>query len=450
MLWRMINNFFTGLDSSSNTGNTTMADTFNPTLESIIPLLNEIDVGITDSLIFIFNENITDGSGNITIYDASDNTIVEVIDISSDLVTISETELIVDPSFDLSYSTTYYVNIDAGTVQDSVGNEFAGLDSSSNTGMRFTTEEEPDIIAPTLISISPALNATDVSANTDLIFTFDENVLVSGSGNVTIYDVSNNLVVQEIDMTSVNVSISGEIMTAELLNDLSYNNEYYVNIDANVLADAANNLFAGLDSSSNTGMRFTTELDVYSPEIVSFSPALNSIDNLIDTNLVFTFNENITDGSGNITLYDASNNVALQVFDVSSSNVSITGREVTVTLQTDLSFDTLYYVNIDANTFEDSLGNSFTGLDSSSNSGMRFTTASDYIAPVLTNISPLLNAIDVSINTNLEFTFDEDITDGSGNITLYNASDNTIVEVIDISIRFGYYIWNSIDCRPVV
>ena len=216
--------------------------------------------GILNNLIFTFNENITDGSGNITIYDASDNTIAEVIDISSDFVTISGAQLVVDPSFDLSYSTTYYVNIDAGTVQDDLGNAFTGLDSSSNTGMRFTTQDEPDIISPTLVSFSPTLNSVDVSTNTGLVFTFDENINIGGFGNVTIYDVSNSIAVQAIDIFSDNTTISGEILTVNLLNDLSYNNEYYVNIDSNILADAANNLFAGLDSSSNTGMRFTTEL----------------------------------------------------------------------------------------------------------------------------------------------------------------------------------------------
>ena len=316
-------------------------------------------------------------------------------------------------------------------VQDDLGNAFTGLDSSSNTGMRFTTQDEPDIISPTLVSFSPTLNSVDVSTNTGLVFTFDENINIGGFGNVTIYDVSNSIAVQAIDIFSDNTTISGEILTVNLLNDLSYNNEYYVNIDSNILADAANNLFAGLDSSSNTGMRFT-EADTYLPEIVSLSPALDSSDNLIDTDLVFTFNEEIVVTSGNITLYDASSNVALQVFDVSSSDVSITGREVTVTLQTDLSFDTTYYVNIDANTFEDSVGNSFAGLDSSSNTGMRFTTASDYIGPVLTDIFPALNAIDISVNSALEFTFDEDITGGTGTITIFDASLNSTVQTISL------------------
>ena len=429
------NNFFVGLDSSSNTGMrfTTQLDTFGSVLSFFLPFLNETNVAITSNLTFNFDETITDGSGNITIYDVSGNSIVEVIDISSELVTISGTQLIVDPSFDLSYSTTYYVNMDAGIVQDSVGNAFIGLDSSSpDSGMRFTTEDEPDIIAPTLISFVPTLNATDVSANTDLVFTFSEEISIGGFGNVTIYDVSNNTAVQEIDLFSINTSISGEILTVNLINDLSYNNEYYVNIDANALTDNANNFFDGLDSSSNSGMRFTTEIDTFGPTIVSFTPTLDSSDNLIDTNLVFTFNEDVFATTGNITLYDASNNSTLQVFDVSSSDVSISGTQVTVSLQTDLSFDASYYVNIDSGAFEDNLGNSFTGLDSSLDTGMRFTVASDYIGPVLTDVFPALNAIDISVNSALEFTFDEDISGGTGSISIFDASLTSTIQTISL------------------
>ena len=163
-------------------------------------------------------------------------------------MTISGNQLTVDPSVDLSYSTTYYVNIDAGALEDSAGNAFTGLDSSSNSGMRFTTEEEPDIIAPTLVSFSPILNATDISANTELVFTFDENVFIVGDGEITIYDASTNAVIQEINSLSDNISISGEIVTASLSNNLSYNTSYYVNIDPDIIGDEANNSFIGLDS----------------------------------------------------------------------------------------------------------------------------------------------------------------------------------------------------------
>ena len=439
---------FTGLDTSDNlyyyctahsnmvsaftlVETTPQVDTSAPTLSSIIPLLDASNVAIDSNFTFVFSEDVSGSTGNITIYDNSDN-VVEIIDVSSANVSVLNNEVTVNPVSDLSYSTSYYVNIDAGALEDSLGNAFTGLDSSSNSGMRFTTEEEPDIIAPTLVSFSPILNATDISANTDLVFTFDENMFIVGDGEITIYDASTNAIIQEINSLSENISISGEIVTASLLNNLSYNTSYYVNIDSDIIGDEANNSFIGLDSSSNSGMRFTTEVDVYPPTLVSFTPALNSTNILIDTTLVFNLNEDVSANSGNITLYDASNNSALQVFDISSSDVSISGNQVTVTLQTDLSFDTSYYVNIDSGAFEDSVGNAFTGLDSSSNSGMRFTTASDYIGPVITSVSPLLNAVDISINSPLEFTFDEDISGGAGTINILDASLNSTIQTITL------------------
>ena len=426
-------NAFTGLDSSSNTGMifTTQLDTFAPTLISIFPTLNQTDIEINSNLTFTFSEDIVDASGNITIYDNSDN-IVEVIDVSSTNVLLSGSQVTVDPLFDLSYSTSYYVNIDSGAFEDSIGNAFTGLDSSSNSGMRFITQEEPDLISPTLSSFIPSLNATDVSINTILEFTFDENI-ATNSGSIIIYDDSTSAVIQSIDVTSENISISGEILTVNPTTDLSYNNAYYVNIDSGAFQDVVGNQFVGLDSSLATGMRFTTETDVYPPILTSIVPVLNATDISINTNLDFIFNEDISAVSGNITIYDSSDNSIIQVIGVSSEYVSVSGNQAIITLQTDLSFDTSYYVNIDSGTFHDALSNTFTGVDSSSNSGMRFTTATDYIGPVITSISPLLNATDVSINSNLEFTFDEDISDGSGNITIYNDSTNTVVQTIDVS-----------------
>jgi len=215
---------FTGLDTSDNlyyyctahsnmvsaftlVETTPVVDTTAPILSSIIPLLDASNVAINSNFTFVFSEDVSGSTGNITIYDNSDN-IVEIIDVSSVNVSVLNNEVNVNPVSDLSYSTSYYVNIDAGALEDSAGNAFTGLDSSSNSGMRFTTEEEPDIIAPTLVSFSPILNATDISANTDLVFTFDENMFIVGDGEITIYDASTNAIIQEINSLSENISIS--------------------------------------------------------------------------------------------------------------------------------------------------------------------------------------------------------------------------------------------------
>lgn len=430
-------NYFTGLDSSaSDTGMrfTTEPDVTLPTIISISPLLNAPNVSNNANLEFTFSEDVVAGSGNIFIYDSS-NTLLQTIDISSSYVTTTGSQVVVDPPSDLSYSTTVYVNIDASGFQDLRGNYFTGLDSSSSdTGMRFTIEEEPDIIAPTLISYSPILNVTDISVNTNLEFTFSEDV--SGvNGNIIIYRSSDNTVMDQINASSSNVTITGSQVVVNPTTDLSFNTSLYVNIESGAFQDGAGNAFSGLDSSgADTGMRFTTELDVTIPVITSISPILNATDLSINTNLEFIFSEEVVNGSGNILIYRSSDDRIMNTIDISSSEVTISGNRVVVNPPTDLSYNTSFYVNIDASGFQDLRGNYFTGLDSSgADTGMRFTTAPDITIPVITSISPTLNATSVAINTNLEFTFSEDVLPVSGNVLLYDASNNELLHTFDVN-----------------
>lgn len=429
-------NSFTGLDSSSNSGmrftTEIELDTTPPSIIDFNPPLSATNISINTPLEFTFDENIVIGAGNIRIYDNSDN-IIESIDVSSVNVSIVDTQVTINPSFDLSYSTSYHVSIDSGAVEDGSGNSFTGIESSSNNGMRFTTAEEPDIIAPTLSSFIPVLNAIDVSINTPLEFTFDENI-VNGTGNIIIYDSSDNII-ESINVSSTGVSISGEILTIDLTNDLSYNNSYYVNIESGAIQDEVGNNYIGLDSSgADTGMRFTTEEDIISPIIIHFNPISGRINFPINGTLTFTFNEDIVIGSGNVTVHRVSDNTIVQTFDISSSEVSIVNNKIIINPSTDFPYNTELYVNIDSGIVDDVHNNNFTGLDSSSlSTGLRFTTERDLIPPSLVSFSPGTGITDVSVNTNIDFTFSEDVYVNNGNITINRSSNDIILQVINVT-----------------
>lgn len=429
-------NSFTGLDSSSNSGmrftTEIELDTTPPSIIGFNPALNATNISINTSLEFTFDENIVIGAGNIRIYDNSDN-IIESIDVSSVNVSIADSQVTINPSFDLSYNTSYHVSIDSGAVEDGSGNSFTGIESSSNNGMRFTTAEEPDIIAPTLSSFIPVLNAIDVSINTPLEFTFDENI-VNGTGNIIIYDSSDNII-ESINVSSTGVSISGEILTIDLTNDLSYNNSYYVNIESGVIQDEVGNNYIGLDSSgADTGMRFTTEEDIISPIIIQFNPISGRINFPINGTLAFTFNEDIVIGSGNITVHRVSDNTIIKTFDISSSEVSIVNNKIIINPSTDFPYNTALYVNIDSGIVDDVHNNNFIGLDSSSlSTGLRFTTERDLVPPSLVNFSPGTGITDVSVNTTIDFTFSEDVYVNNGNITIHRSSNDIILQVINVT-----------------
>jgi hypothetical protein len=155
-----------------------------------------------------------------------------------------------------------YVNIDSGAFKDNVNNLFIGLTSSSvDNGMRFTmvsSDTEPDVTPPTLISISPTLNSADLRLDTSLIFTFSEEV-VPVTGGIVIYNASNSTIIQTIDVNSSHVKVVGRRVTVTPPVYLPENTQVYVNFHTNTFLDYAGNNYAGLNSSvAGSGMRFTT------------------------------------------------------------------------------------------------------------------------------------------------------------------------------------------------
>ena len=76
-------------------------------------------------------------SGNITIKKTSDDSTVETIDVTSGQVTGTGTsQITINPSSDLFGGFEYYVLIDATAFDDSAGNSYAGI--SSTTALSFT------------------------------------------------------------------------------------------------------------------------------------------------------------------------------------------------------------------------------------------------------------------------------------------------------------------------
>ena len=119
-------------------------------------------------------------NGDIVIYKASDDSVVETIDVTSNQVTGSGTsQITINPSNDLSTSTEYYIKIDATAFDDPNGNSYVGI--NDKISLSFTTSG--DVIAPILVSSSPADDAIAVANNSNIVLTFSEAVDVE-TGNI--------------------------------------------------------------------------------------------------------------------------------------------------------------------------------------------------------------------------------------------------------------------------
>jgi hypothetical protein len=143
------------------------------------------------------------------------------------------------------YFATYAVN-SAGTT----------LDSSAQQNFWTQASTTP----PTLLSIFPANNATDVLPAADLVATFDETI-VAGSGSIQLRRSSDGSLVESFDVTS---SPQLAFSTAQLIiqptSNLATNQQYYVLIPFGAVMDTSSNSFAGITSA--TGWRFTVPAPV--------------------------------------------------------------------------------------------------------------------------------------------------------------------------------------------
>ena len=150
-------------------------DSTAPTLSSSTPADNATDVAIDSNIVLNFSESVDVESGNITIKKTSDDSVIETIDVTSSNVTGTGTsQITINPSNDLDKGIEYYILIDASAFDDSAGNSYAGI--SSTTALSFTT-----------IFSDPTLDK-DI---TGIINT--QTILVNESVNYSIETINNRL-----------------------------------------------------------------------------------------------------------------------------------------------------------------------------------------------------------------------------------------------------------------
>ena len=87
--------------------------------------------------------------------------------------------------------------------------------------------------------------------------------------------------------------------------------------------------------------------------VTGIAPLDGSTNVPLTSDLVFTFNENVAKGQGNIYVVRQGTGTTGVAVDVRSANVAISGNQVTVDLPTDLELDNTYSVFIDRGAFLD-------------------------------------------------------------------------------------------------
>lgn len=251
---------YTPSASSGSLATLNISSATAPTISNLSPADDSTTVTLDANLVITFSEAIAYDSGNITIYKSSDDTVFESINVTSGAVTVSGSQVTINPTGTFAEGTSYYVFIDATAFQSNDDSAyFAGINSPAT--YNFTT-----LSAPTLSSSSPADNATDVSINTNIVLNFSDNVDAE-TGNIEIRKTSDNSLVEAIAVGSARVTGSGtSTITIDPTASLDVATEYYVLIDATAFDSTGGLSFAGI--SDPTALSFTTSADATSPTMV--------------------------------------------------------------------------------------------------------------------------------------------------------------------------------------
>ena len=382
-------------------------------------------VGKTSALKLAFNENVMSGAGAIEIR-RQDGVLVKSVDAAA-ITYDNKIATILSDMTELPVNQLYYVVIPSGVITDKSGNPYVGI--SGITAWTFTLKDD---VTPQA-TYTPN-NVSGISVNTNLELTFDRPV-VSNPGTtaptswIAIYKADGNAV-ELIKPTAypTKVMYSADGMTATIdINTLEQNTTYNVEVSAGAMRSTTAVDFLGVDK---TMWSFSTE-DNTAPLAIEFTPADGEAIDLWENTLTVKFDKNIAKGTGKIYVRLANGDL-VQEFDVTSEDVTVADDMLSFTVD-GLMVASDYYVIIEntAITNTSTTPEKFAGLLIPT--AWTFSTNGDDIAPTAEYAPNGVLAVDlVPADVVLTMTFAEPVLTGLGNLVIYDAVADTVVETIAI------------------
>ncbi len=194
---------------------------------------------------------------------------------------------------------------------------------------------EPDVVAPTVVSITPVSNTTDISITPTIRVKFSEPIKIESVN-------STNVVLQNASGTKVasSLNVNGETVNITPSSALAYESVYTLSISG--VTDVSDN---SLDIAFNSS--FTTKIepdnsDKVAPTVVSYTPESSAVDISVDSDIEITFSEEV-----NLDTLKS----ALSLKSQSGTNVNISvvlnGEHVTVTPDSSLRAGTVYTMSVE-------------------------------------------------------------------------------------------------------
>jgi Ca2+-binding RTX toxin-like protein/methionine-rich copper-binding protein CopC len=412
------------LNASTNpTASLTITDNPAPILSSSTPTDNATAVVVNSNIVLTFNEAVQAGTGNIVISNGNgtETRIIAVTDSSQ--VTISGNIVTINPTTNLNttfasgtlwdeYKGAYNVQMASGVIKGLAGNAYAGI--SDPTTLNFTTA---DTQAPTLISSTPADNATAVAVDSNIVLTFSELVQIY-TGNIVISNGTDTRTIAVSDSSQVILGADPMIITINPTADLNAGSSYNVQMGSDVFRDSWGNFYAGISNAAT--LNFTTA-DAQAPTLSSSTPTDNATAVAVGNNITLTFSGAVQAGVGNIVISNGTDTRTISVTD--TSQVTINGRTVTINPTADLNAGGSYNIQMAGGVIKDLGGNAFAGINNATT--LNFATLNT--APTATNLNKTEN---YTKNTALNLTdivvTDVDSTNVTATLTLSNTAAGSL------------------------
>ena len=176
------------------------------------------------------------------------------------------------------------------------------------------------------------------------------------------------------------------------------------------------------------------DADTNNPLVSSYSP-LNGVNTVSLTgNLTLTFNEEIQAGTGNVVIKNYSDDSEFESLNVvNNSRVKFSNNTILINPEAKFEEGTKYYAVVANGAITDASSNPFDGI--SDKEAWNFTTI--FTPPAIDEFSPEDDSESVSVDTDLEITFDKDVQAGNGSIRIFGGSSEIEIPASDASITYN-------------
>ncbi len=240
-----------------------LQDTVAPMVLSINPINNATDISVNTIIAATFSEKMDSSSIKATTFTVSE--------ISGAVVLYNGNIATFLPSTPFAANTPYTATLTTD-VKDKAGNALI-----SNYVWKFTTGSSQDIIEPTVLSVAPANNSTEIPINTKINVIFNEKMDASSinANTFTIGGVTGAI--------TYNGVIASFTPSASLENNIKYT--------ANITTGAKDNAGNGIATSYIWKFTTTPISDITPPTIINRNPPDKSTNILTNTSITATFSE---------------------------------------------------------------------------------------------------------------------------------------------------------------